>query len=234
MQSLNNLFWNNMRSPSFCYLLSRVLSGPSEVLFTLLIFIISKNLNATALQLTLMASFKPITSIFSFYISTTLHGRSHLIRPYIILNTLFGIAPCLLFPFVDNVWYYIFSYAVYMITRKAKEPAWIEFLKGHLELPTLSKLVSRGTSVAYLIGMVLPPILSLWLDGEIWKILFVGFAFFQLLNVINIFFMQPRQVNTIEKLKIPYHQKIIDPLKKGFQLLKHNPGFSHYLALYFI
>lgn len=181
-----------------------------------------------------MASFKPITSLISFYVSSTLHGRSHLIRPYLILNTIAGVSPCFLFPFVDNPWYYVLAYSIYMITRKAKEPAWIEYLKGHLELPQMSKIISRGTSIAYFIGMFLPPLLSLWLDDELWKILFLISAILQSLNVINILYLKPKVSEKIETPNLPYHQKIIDPLRKGYQLLKQNPGFSHYLALFFL
>lgn len=224
-----------MKSPSFSYLQNRILCGPNEVLFPLLIFILSKNIHATALQLTLMACFKPITSLFSYYISTTLHNRTHLIRPYLILNTLAGMLPCFLYPFVDNVWYYIGSYVIYMITNRAQEPAWIEYLKGHLELPKMSKTVAKGTSITYLVGMLLPPLLSFWLDDQLWKVLFVIFASLQLLNLINIISLKPKLYeNKLDVIKLPPLQQIIDPLKKGWELLKNNPSFSHYLFLYFL
>lgn len=224
-----------MNSPSVSYLRNRILCSPSEVLFTLLIFILSKNLHATPFQLTLMACLKPITSLFSFYISTTLHGRSHLIRPYLILNMLVGITPCFLYPFIDNVWYYIGSYAIYMITRRAQEAAWIQFLKGHLELPSMSQTVSRGSSITYLVGMFLPPLLSFWLDDLMWKYLFLFFASLQFLNVLLIFSLKPKlSEEKIDETKLPFRQRIIDPLKKGWDLLKINPPFSHYLLLYFL
>lgn len=224
-----------MKSPSSSYIQNKILTGPTEVLFTLLIFILSKNLDATAIQLMIMASFKPISKLFSYYISTTLHKRAHFIRPYLILNTLVGIAPCFLYPFIDNAWYYIVSYALFMVTNSAQDPAWIEYLKGHLDLSQMSKTVAKGTSITYFVSMLLPPLLSFWLDEDLWKMLFLFFASFQLLNLINIVSLKPKLYEETEKkTSLPLLQQFIDPLKKGWTLLKSNPSFSHYLFLYFL
>lgn len=220
-----------MRSPASYYLQTRILCSPSETLFTLLIFILSKSLHATSFQLTLMACLKPITSLFSFYLSSMLHGRSGKIRSYLILNTLIGIAPCFLYPFIDNVWFYIASYAVYMITKRAQEPVWIEFLKRNLKFSAMSKTVSQGSSITYFISMFLPPLISLWLDDQIWKILFLSFAVLQLFNVITIFFLS---FGPYEESDLPQKISLTHPLKRGWELLKRDPSFSHYLFLFFL
>ncbi len=224
-----------MKTPSSSYIINKIMSGPTEVLFTLLIFILSKNLNATAVQLMIMASFKPISKLFSYYISTFLYNREDLIRPYLILNTLIGIAPCFLYPFIDNAWYYIASYALFMVTNSAQDPAWIEYLKGHLDLKMMSKTVAKGTSITYFVSMLLPPLLSFWLNEDLWKILFLISSSFQFLNLINIVSLKPKLYEKIEKkTTLPLLQQFIDPLKKGWTLLKSNPSFSHYLLLYFL
>lgn len=222
-----------MRSPSLFYLQNRILCSPSDVLFTLLIFILSKNLNATAFQLTLMACLKPITSLFSFYISTIIHGRPHLIRSYLLFNTVVGILPCFFYPFVDNVWFYIASYALYMTTKRAQEPAWSEFLKGHLNLSKMPATISRGSSITYFMSMCLPPILSIWLDGDMWKILFVLFAILQLINLSFILFLRPGPASQGQPQR-PTAQWFIDPLKKGWHILRSDRAFSHYLILFFL
>lgn len=224
-----------MRSPAISYLQNRILCGPIDVLFPLLIFILSKNLHATVIQLTIMACIKPISSLFSYYISTILHSRTHHMRRYLVLNTLAGMSPCFLFPFVDNPWVFIASYAIYNVTRKAQEPAWNEYLKGHLELPQMSKTVARGTSITYFIGIFLPPLFSFWLEGDFWKYLFVIFASLQLTNLINIISLRPKLYGEKkEKNQLATPKQIFEPLKKGWEILKNRPPFSHYLCLFFI
>ncbi len=209
--------------------------GPNEVLFTLLIFILSKNLQATAFQLTVMACLKPLTSFVSFYISSYLYGKSHRISSYLIINMFIGTLPCLFFPFIENVWFYIASYALYMITKRAQEPAWIQFLKSRLELQQMSKVISKGTSITYFICMSLPPILSFWLDADadLWKTLFVLFTLLQFLNAISIVSLKCG-AQSIQKESPQPLSRAIDPFLNALQLLRNNTAFSHYLFLFFL
>jgi len=223
-----------MKSAAFYYLQSRILCGPGQVLFTLLIFILNKELHATPFQLMVFACLKPITSLFSFYVSSLTFDRPHQsVRTYLIANTIIGCAPCLFFPLFDNVWFYIVSYAIYTITMRAKEPIWIEYLKCNLELPQMSKTVSRGASIIYFMSMFLPPVLSFWLDGHIWKSLFFLFALLQLVNAAAIFSLVDGK-QTIRFKESKSGISILDPLKKGYQLLKDNRPFCHYLFLFFL
>lgn len=224
-----------MRSNASYYLQTRLLCSPSEVLFTLLIFILSKNLHATPLQLTIMACIKPTTSLFSFYISNIFLARSCSIRAYLIINSIVGVAPCFFYPFIDNVWYYIGSYAVYMITKRAQEPAWIELLRNSLKFSEMPKVISKGSSITYVINIFLPVSLSYLLDQEFWKILFFSFAFLQLLNSLSIFLLKTRpSQNSILRTQITFFQLFIEPLKRSLRLLKLNPNFFHYLLLFFL
>lgn len=218
-----------MSSHTFHFLINRILCGPNEILFTLLIFILSKNLHATPFQITVMVALKPLTSLFSFYVSTFLYDKSYRIRPYLIANMFIGALPCIFFPFVENVWFYLASYALFMITKRAQEPAWMEFLKSHLELQQMSKAVSKGTSITYFISMFLPPILSFWLEGEIWKTLFVFFGLLQFLSAASIFGIRCGIKSSQSMLKFDSA-----PLKKAWQLLRYDVAFSHYLFLFFL
>ncbi len=177
-----------MRTPTSFYLQNQILNGPNDVLFTLLIFILSKNLNATAFELMVIACLKPITSLFSFYISSILHGKPHRIRPYLMMNMFMGATSCFLFPFINHIWFYILSYAIYKISERAQKPAWIELLKSSQELTAMSKTISRGTSISFFISMLLPPILSYWLDEHYWRYLFFIGGIFQFINLSIVFF----------------------------------------------
>ena len=222
-----------LMNSSTIYLISRLLSSPKEIFFTLLIFILSKSLSASALQLTLIASIKPISSLFSFYVSSLLHPRPHQMRLYLLLNIVTGAIPCLFFPFIDTVWFYICSYAIHMVTMRAQDPAWIELLKSDHPLPIMGKIISRGSSIYYFVSMSLPPLLSFWLDSDphIWKALYFSFALLQLINLLPLLTIQTPSTSPPTHA---IHQPLIAPLITSWHLLTQKPAFAHYLLLFFL
>jgi len=226
-----------MNFGSWLYLSYTVLSSPLEVLFTFLIFILGTNLGATPFQLMIMASLKPITSLFSFYASALLHNNSHRIRQYLFAITFVGCLPCFFFPFIDNVWYYIASYALFMVTMRAAYPAWVEILKTRLDLPSMSRVVSKGSSIYFGIMIFLPPLAAYWIDmnPNIWRWLYASAALLKLSSVIMISCIKiDVSVSETEKSNVNFYSLFVEPLSKGWQLLKSKPYFAHYLMLFCI
>lgn len=226
-----------MRSASVSYYLYTILVSPLEVLFTLLIFILSVSLGATPFQLMIMTCLKPITSFVSFYLGALLSNSSFSLRRYLIVNLIVGTVPCIFFPFVNNVWYYIASYALFMITLRAAYPAWIEILKRHTELQNLSHVVSRGNSIYYGVMILFPPLIAVYLDQNplIWKIIFITCAISRILSILVLSRIEMDTTETQNpKTKFNLKKQLFDPLYKGFQLLKKKPQFGNYLALFFI
>lgn len=211
------------------FITSRLLASPLEVLFTLLIFILNKNLEVLPLQLTLVATIKPVSSLFSFYISSIIFDNPHRMRTYLFLNILIGSLPCLLFPFTDNVWFYIASYALFLITNRAASPAWMEVLKNNTDTLTIAKTVSYGNSIFYFMSIVLAPIIGFLMDEapHLWRYIFLSLALLKMINMTLIFAIKP-------DMKIQIRKPFIEPLKRGWLLLKEKPSFSHYLFLYCI
>lgn len=218
-----------MQSYSKLYLLNRVLCSPLEILFTLLVFILSKNLNALAYQLTLIACLKPITSFFAFYASSVIFDKPQRIRRYLFINSLIGCVPCLFYPFVKNVWFYIASYTLFMITMRAASPAWIEVLKSTFKTQELSKIFSKGTSITYGMTIFFPPICCFFMDQNenLWRYLFMGFAILHLLNIGLISLIKPNA-------KISFSNTFVNPLKQGWSLLLAKPALIHYQLLFFL
>jgi hypothetical protein len=213
------------------FMANRILCGPLEILFTLLVFILSKNLDALPYQLTLIACIKPISSFFAFYASSAIFDHPQRIRFYLLINNMIGCLPCLLYPIIENIWFYIGSYAVFMITMRAVYPAWVEVLKSSMDAPVLSKTISQGTSIFYFMNIVLPPIICFFMDKEenLWRYLFMGFAVLQMMNTGLIFF-----IKSDVKILIAKPILSINPLKKGWALLKEKPAFAHYQLLFFL
>ncbi len=214
------------------YLYSQFLNGPHQALFTLLIFILGIHLGATPLQLTVMACLKPITSFFSFYLSMWIVGRPQKIRVYLILNALLGTIPCFFYPLIDNIWYYIGTYALYMVTMRAIHPAWMEILKQESDMKELGRLSSWGNFIYYGINMVVPVLFSFLMDqyGINWKYLFIVTSLWQLLNLFVIASVQIKE--DVNPCNVQF--EFLKPLKKGWKVLKEKPHLVHYLLLFFL
>jgi predicted MFS family arabinose efflux permease len=223
-------------SLSRIYLINRCLCSPLETLFTLLIFILSKNLNATPIQLTLLACLKPITSFFAYYMSSHLFNKTHRIRRYLIFNTILGCTPTFLFPFVQNIWFYIASYAIFMVTWRAGYPAWIEILKNKLETDTLRQIISRGTSIHYFVMIFFPPLVCFWMDihENLWRYLFFSCALLKLTTTLFILKIDSQDDLKISKINFSLSHVILDPLRKGWSVLKETPAFVQYQILFFL
>jgi predicted MFS family arabinose efflux permease len=211
------------------FITKRFLESPLEVLFTLLIFILNKNLEVLPLQLTLVATIKPVSSLFSFYISSIIFDNPHRMRTYLFMNILVGTLPCLLFPFTDNVWFYIASYALFLITHRAASPAWMEVLKNNTDSLTIAKTVSYANSIFYFMSIVLAPAICLLMDEvpQIWRYIFLSLGLLKMINMTLLLVIKP-------EMKIQIKKPFIEPLKRGWLLLKEKPSFSHYLFLYCI
>lgn len=216
------------------FLFNRILCSPLEAIYVLLIFIASKDLNASLLQLAILASLKAAVSFFAFYISSFIHGKPQLIRKYLITLNLISSIPCLLFPYVENVWFYVIAYGVYMLGLRAIYPAWIEILKRNLDLKTLGSVISKGTSITYLITIFLPLLLSYWMDKDphIWKSLFFILALLQILNIFVIARLPLFSSQSTQKGPKDL-SKLFSPLREGWKLLINRKDFVKYQLLFF-
>lgn len=210
------------------YLGSRLLCSPLEALYTILIFILSKELDVALWNLTLMACIKPVISLLSFYISSFVVSKPGKVKRYLLLLNTVGLAPCLLFPWMENPLFFIAAYALFLTTQRGAFPVWGELLKKNIELSSMSKLVSKGTIINYASIMVFPFLFSYWLDQSagVWKWLFVGLASLQMVNTVLLLFLPAAFI--YEKAAPP--QVMVSPLR----LLRENPAFGRYLWLFFL
>jgi len=215
---------------------SKLFCSPLEALYTLLIFILSKELNASILQLTILAAAKPFVSIFAFYLNAILVRNPNHLKSYLIGLNIAGCLPCFLFPFCNNIWYYIASYFIFMTSIRSSYPAWMEILKINLSLDKIASTVSKGSSINYFITIAIPLLLSSWMDKEtgIWKILFVIVATLQLLNIVFLFLLNTKTVPISVLTPFSWNSLLIAPWKEGWKLCKENRDFTHYLAMFLL
>ena len=106
---------------------------PFVVLYAILPFIIRKDLGASLVQLSILASLRPVLSIFSFYWSANLTRQRHLLRSNLIGAWLLARLPFLFVPWINDAWYIIFCCGVYELLNRSGNPALIELLKVNLQ-----------------------------------------------------------------------------------------------------
>jgi len=225
-----------MTRTSWLYFGTRLLSSPLEALFTLLIFILNKELNASLLQITILSATKPLVSNFAFYINTIVTSNKNRIPLYLLCLNIAGCVPCLLFPFMDSPWYFITSYIIFMTALRASYPAWMETLKSAVGLDKIAGVVAKGVSINYALVMAIPLLASTLMDEYtgVWRWIFVFLAVLQLLNTILLYSLKIEFPPT-EKAPTPsIKDMFVGPLKEGWALCKQNKAFAEYLLMFLL
>lgn len=219
------------RKTKQAYLLTSLFNAPFWALYGMLIFILYKDLHATALQITILIALKPSVSLFSVYWSALIHKRPDRLRSNVIIAGLLAHFPFLFFPWIHSPWYVVFSGALYMLFMRGIKPAWMEILKMHLPDTTQAKIFSYGAALSYGIGVVLPIFFGKLLDIDVqsWRYLFPATA---LLSLGGLFFQWriPMTKNlSIQPLpKESFSSLFSKPWKNAWSLLKNRPDFARY------
>ena len=217
------------------FLWTRLLTSPLDAVFTLLIFIIGMELQATVLQLTVLAAIKPAVSLLAFHIHGKYFDKCQNSRNYLILLNLAGCLPVLLFPYVLDTWFYIICYALFQTAQRAAFPAWGEILKSHAGTESLGKIFSKSTSINYVIIIFIPLLFSYQMDTTpwIWKYIFPVLAVIQVANTFLLLLL-PKNKNFNAHSNKHTMSNAYFPCLEDFKLLKEEPEFKNYLLLFFL
>lgn len=223
------------KKTSATFLYNSIFNAPIFAIYTLLVFIFCKELHASAYQITWLIALKPVSAIFSFYWSSLIHRKPEKLKSRLIITNFFGILPTFFFPLVDNLWYFVFAFAVYMTSYRAVIPGWMEILKLNFDLDKRSKLFSWGSSITYVSGMFLPLAFSQILDHHLlsWKLLFPLSALFPFFNLFIMQRLSKVMPNNVESHKtLTLSTIVVDPWKKCFQLILRRPDFAHFQVIF--
>jgi len=201
---------------------------PFVALFTLLGFILKKDLGASTLQLSVLAITSPVLAVFSFYWSAHLTRHQHKLLPNLIGAWILGRLPFLFFPWFNSVWYLIFAAAVYKLFYRAGTPALMEILKQNVEKNKRAWLFSSVYLVSFLesllLGLFVGKFLDLYAHG--WKILLVATALLSISSVIfqkRIPLLQPLPDKNMPPQT---NNGLIQPWKDCLYLMKTYPAFA--------
>ncbi len=223
---------SDSRKTARIFALAKGLSAPLEALWLLLAFLFCKELGASPFQVTLLVAMKPLSALGAFYGSVLLLGRRTRLKPYLIGVTLGGLLPCLLFPIVDNLWFFIAANGCFWISSRALILAWGEIFKLNLKREERGKAFSKGSSLHSVVHIVVPILISPWLDFDpsSWKWIFFLLALVQAFNLLLIRGLPIPEGNQ----NTPPRPSLLLPWKEGIALLKKRVDFRHFQWVFFL
>lgn len=212
------------------YLGTLILNTPMWVLFNMLPYILYKDLHASALHITIMTALKPSVSLLSLYWSSAVDQRRDRLRGNIIWARILSLLPFFFFPFVENIWFFIAAFGLYMMLARAVVPAWMEILK----LNECQQAFITGSWIGRIGDIAVPLFIGWVLDNyrQAWHWLFPALALLSLAAVIvqwRISIPEVRLTPSLEKEQNSCSPAALNslttPWKNMWQLLKDRPDF---------
>ncbi len=221
-----------IRKTRFALLGTSLLNEPLTLLYSWLPFIMRKELGATAFQIALLLTLRPVMSIISFYWSAHIEKKRKNLRLNLVIAGILARSPFLAFLFTENSWFLVFASALHMLFLRGGIPAWMEILKLNLPKEKRDKLFSLSSSLGYAEGILLALGIGTLLDENylIWKILY---AFSALLGIIGVYIQwrMPIRGEQEEEEPLPHKQRsslFLRPWKNSWQLLRTRTDYAHF------
>ena len=223
-----------VRKTRLAVLWHSVLNEPLIIIYSLLAFILHKDLNASVLQIAVLIQLKPVVALFTLYWGHFVSHRPERLIKNLVWAGVLGRLPFFFFPFLDSVWMIIAAAALYMLLYRSAMPAWMEIFKRNVPGEARSKLFSKGLTVAYLEGTLLAVGMGSLMDSqyEAWRWVFPIGAALGILGVI----MQARvpvRMDTpmpavLAQRSLPWKEKLLRPWRDAWNLMRQRPDFCRY------
>lgn len=229
-----------LRRTRRAFLGTSLLGMPFWAIYTLLLFILYKDLHATPLQITTFIILRPLVSMFSIYWSAHVDKRKDRLRANVLWASLLGPFPFLFLPIIDNPWFIILASALYMTLFRGVYPAWMEILKLNLPESSRQKIVSYGTTFSFVGGGLLSLLIGHLMDDhfQIWRWIFPLAALMSILSVL-LQWRIPIHLSPLEKGAISSQEnetepsvsllsQLIKPWKNVWNLMRTRPDFRRF------
>lgn len=206
------------------FMWSRILGTPLWAIYSLLPFILYRDLGATPLQIAIIVALKPALSLLSIYWSSLIKNRSDRLMSNVIWASIIRVIPFLFFPFINNVWYFIFASGFFIMFHRGVNPAWMELMKQNLPGDSRGRIFAWGSAVGYLGDAILPFMFGWMMDDylEPWRWIFPTTA---LISILSVFF-QYRITIRLSPIKTPSKEnQLLRPWKDAWELICRRPDF---------
>ena len=224
--------WRNTR---FALLWMNLASEPLISLYTLIPFLLRKDLGATMFQVSLFVTLRPVLSVFSFYRSASLKEKKGSLIANFVSASLLAYLPFLFFPWVGNFWFLVLASAMYQLFSRAAIPSLIEVLNRNIPKKPREHAFSLFFILSFVESGFLGLLFGYLLDSQQldWKMFFFYAALVGLSSVL--FFMQLRVpvLNSKAQSQMP-QQSLVHPWRESFKLIRERPDFAYFQGAFMI
>ncbi len=196
-------------------------------LYTLLPFILRKDLGASMLQISLFLMLRPVLPLFSFYWSHRLAGKRKGLVSYLLTSWVLAYLPMLLLPVFGNYSFLLLAAASYQIFSKAATPAVIEILRRKVPKASRDTWFSLCQILSFLVGAALALTIGRLLDtGEgAWRWLLSGAA---LLALTSTWLQRRISLPDVESAPQAEETDWAKPWKESLRLIRSDRDFAHF------
>lgn len=216
--------------------LSNLLQEPFLALNLMLDVMLSAHFGASALQISILTTLRPLLAVCAFYWGSILSYRPELLRFSLVAATAFATLFFLFAPWADSIWYFILAESCFVLFWRAANPAQMEILKLNIDKGAREKIFSQALVVSHASGMLIGPLLGIFLkvNPDSWKMLFcVSALFYGASAWVKAYFYVPQQVAPAKSIKT-FKEAIITPWQDSWKLLKTNKVFLQFQLGFFI
>lgn len=215
---------------------SNLLQEPFIALNLMLDVILSMHFGASALQISILTTLRPVLAVFAFYWGSILLFRPELLRFSLVAATALGSLFFLFAPWADSIWYFILAEACFVLFWRAANPAQMEILKINFNKGERERVFSQALSLSHGSGILIGPLLGIFLKyySELWKELFCALAILYALSAwFKSRFYIPACVHK-KPQKPSLKEALCKPWIDSWRLLKTNHLFAQFQLGFFI
>lgn len=223
---------NQSNSCKKSFLLSQMLQEPFVALYSMMAILLTKEIGASAFQISILTMLKPTVAVLSFYAGTSFLKRHCTIKTNLLIALACSTLPFLLSPFVDHAWYFVVAGALYTLFSKAAVPARMELLKINTLDHEREHLFAQCLRWAYGIGvfcaLCFGPLLDLC--PQSWKLLLSIAACISLFSVIVLSSVpdERQDEKSLNQPPLGVAEHLLHPWKETVALLKRRPDFLQF------
>jgi MFS family permease len=202
-------------------------SEPLIAIYSMIPFILRKEIGATTYQIVLFSTLSPVLSVLSFYWGSWLSHRKNKLLPNLICAWILARIPFLFFLYIDSFTAMLICCSIYQLFSRASTPALMEILKRNIAKNTREHAFSLYYGLSVIEGIVIGLLLTQILEfsNNNWRIIFLICSLISLSSVV----LQLRIKVSQEKDSLsssPKKNFIIHPIRESFQLMKTRRDFA--------
>ena len=213
------------------FLWMHLANEPFIALFTLLGFILKKDLGASTFQLSLLATLNPALALLSFYLGAYLSKTHHRLVPNLMLSWVLGRILFLVLPFYSSTPIVLAAACLYQLFHRAATPCTMEIVRKNLNTTQGTHLFSWVYFMSFLESLILGLFIGKILDihSNNWKYLLAITSIFSMTSL----FLQrqipkktPASLDTLFEGKISFFK----PFQDAWRLIRSSASFAKFQA----